>query len=636
MSAGRDELSADKQPHRLKRGVLIGLAALAVALVAGYVAGYFLTGNRVPSGATVAGVAIGGLSPEDAEAALDRELADLATAPIELEHEGEIHVVDPAEVGMTLDTEQTVLEAGGGHSWNPIRMIELLTGSEHEVEPVVTVDEDALAAAISEVATEVDQPPEEPAVDYTRTGDLRVTEPEQGIDVEEEAAAAAVVQAFLVERAPLTLPVTTVEPDVTADELQTMIDKVARPAVSGPIILRLPSGDVPLPVEDYAPALGLSIDNGRLQPSVDSDQLGRGMADLIERVGERPKDARVVLRGGEPVVVPGKPGVTLDPQEVAEAILPVLTTRGDQRVAEVGTVVARPRFTVANARALEITEKVSEFVTYFPYAEYRNTNQGRAAALIDGTVLEPGEIFSFNDTVGERTVANGFVKGVVIDNGVYAEDLGGGVSQVVTTTYNAAFFAGLKDIEHKPHSFYIDRYPLGREATVAWPSVDLKFQNDTPYGVLINAWVVPSTTVSQGEMHVEMYSTKYWDIDAGVSDRYSFTSPSTRYLSTDDCVSTTGYGGFTVDVYRYFRKPGSPRLVKTETQTVTYIPADTVICSAPPSAEPDGGGGGDGNGGDGGGGGPDGSGGGGNGSSGGSSGGGGGGNSSGGGGGGGN
>ncbi|MGH3508282.1 MAG: VanW family protein, partial [Nocardioidaceae bacterium] len=150
-------------------------------------------------------------------------------------------------------------------------------------------------------------------------------------------------------------------------------------------------------------------------------------------------------------------------------------------------------------------------------------------------------------------------------------------------TYNAAFFAGLKDIEHKPHSFYIDRYPLGREATVAWPEVDLKFQNDTPYGILIHAWVVPSTTVSQGEMHVEMYSTKYWDIDAGVSDRYNLTNPSTRYSSADDCVPTTGYGGFSVDVYRYFRKPGSSELVKKETQTVTYIPADTVICSAPPT-----------------------------------------------------
>ncbi|MEJ7707905.1 MAG: VanW family protein [Nocardioidaceae bacterium] len=222
---------------------------------------------------------------------------------------------------------------------------------------------------------------------------------------------------------------------------------------------------------------------------------------------------------------------------------------------------------------------MSDFVTYFPYAEYRNINQSRAAELISGTLLKPGELFSFNDTVGERTKANGFVVGFVISNGVFAEDLGGGVSQVVTTTYNAAFFAGLEDVAHTPHSFYIDRYPLGREATVAWPTVDLKFRNSTPYGVLIEAWVVPSTESAQGEMHVRMWSSKYWDIDAGVSERYDFTNASTRYDPTDACVATTGYGGFDVDVYRYFRKPGATQIVDRETDHVTYTPADTVICA---------------------------------------------------------
>ena len=74
---------------------------------------------------------------------------------------------------------------------------------------------------------------------------------------------------------------------------------------------------------------------------------------------------------------------------------------------------------------------------------------------------------SLNDTVGKRTRANGFTKGFIIEDGVYQEDLGGGVSQMATTVFNAMFFAGLKDIEHKTHSFYIDRYPVGREATVA-------------------------------------------------------------------------------------------------------------------------------------------------------------------------
>ena len=100
--------------------------------------------------------------------------------------------------------------------------------------------------------------------------------------------------------------------------------------------------------------------------------------------------------------------------------------------------------------------------------------------------------------------------------------------QVATTTFNAIFFAGLEDVEHKPHSFYIDRYPVGREATVAWGAVDLRFKNDTPYGVLVQAYGRPRATPSTpGAMTVSMYSTKYWDITAEQSGTAT-TSPRRR------------------------------------------------------------------------------------------------------------
>src|SRR5690606_29363074 len=120
--------------------------------------------------------------------------------------------------------------------------------------------------------------------------------------------------------------------------------------------------------------------------------------------------------------------------------------------------------------------------------------------------------FSLNETVGERTAANGFTEGYIISDGIFRKDLGGGVSQIATTTFNAMFFAGLEDVEHKPHSVYIDRYPVGREATVAWPSVDLKFKNTTPYGVLVKASVEKSAPGGEGSATVSMFSTKRWDI----------------------------------------------------------------------------------------------------------------------------
>jgi vancomycin resistance protein YoaR len=331
--------------------------------------------------------------------------------------------------------------------------------------------------------------------------------------------------------------------------------------------------------EDFTPALSMVAEDGELVPRLDEKVLLERLEPRMRTLSLAPQDASVQLIGGKPTVVPGKKGVTFDPDDVTGSFLRLVVGRDQHRQLAIRSVVAKPEFTTREATALRITEKVSEFTTYFPHADYRNTNLGRAAELISGTVLKPGDTFSLNDTVGERTAQNGFTKGFIISDGVYKEDFGGGVSQVATTTFNAAFFAGMKDVQHKPHSFYIDRYPVGREATVAWPSVDLKFQNTTPYGVLVQAWIEPSTPSSQGAMHVRMWSTKYWDIVAEQSDRYDFTSPQTRHLSGDDCVPNDGYGGFDIDVFRLFYKHGSKKLDHRETMHTTYTPSDTVVCS---------------------------------------------------------
>ncbi|UUZ60186.1 VanW family protein [Nocardioides sp. B-3] len=197
-------------------------------------------------------------------------------------------------------------------------------------------------------------------------------------------------------------------------------------------------------------------------------------------------------------------------------------------------------------------------------------------------MLKPGETFSLNDTVGERTRENGFTEGYIIRDGIPVTDLGGGVSQMATTTFNAMFFAGLEDVEHKPHSFYIDRYPIGREATVARGAIDLQFKNDTPYGVLIYANVTPATPTSSGVVTVSMYSTKHWNITTSESERYNITKAKVRKIDTKKCHANEGYGGFDIDVKRYF-EPVSPNTETREPETfsTTYTPSDTVICTNP-------------------------------------------------------
>ena len=559
---------------------LVGAAALGLATL--YVAGWYLTGDRVPAGTVVLGVELGGLTADAAEQRLKRWLDPRLEAPIKLTYQGRTFDVIPAEAGVTFDIEQTVSRAGGGRTWNPVQMAETFFRSGERVDPVMAVDSAALEAELEAIAGQIEKQPVEPEVTFSETGEPRIIKPRVGVSLDATKAGRVVTHQVLASSGPTALPVETVRPEVDGGEWGRAQGGIVRDAVSGPIELDFPGqASATLAVEDYARSLSLEVTDGKLSPVIDADLLGLGLTEALHRQGFAPRDARVVLRGGRPAIVPAQPGVTVDPDVLAEAMVPVFTETGGNRIVRVDTQTQQAAFTTRDAKRLGIKEVVSDFVTYFPYAEYRNVNQGRAAELINGTVLRPGEVFSFNETVGKRTRENGFTVGFVISNGVFAEDLGGGVSQVVTTTYNAAFFAGLEDIEHTPHSFYIDRYPMGREATVAWPTVDLKFRNDTPYGVLIEAWVVPGTDTSQGEMHVRVWSTKYWDIRSRTSAPYNFTSPSTRYDPTDDCVATVGYGGFDVDVYRLFYRAGSDDLVRREKHHVTYTPADTVICTSP-------------------------------------------------------
>ena len=556
--------------------LLFGLVVLFGGL---YVAAYLATTDRVPRGTTVNGVDIGGLKPASAEVKLATEIDEQRKAPIvvtALDGRGE---VAPAKAGLDVDIRASVEQVGGGRSWHPARIWDSLTGGD-DYPAVTSVDRAALGEAVDAFAEEVDVPAREGAVRF-KDAIAVPRQPRSGEVVDRQAAVDAVLRAYLSDGGPVALPTTVQEPEITRDEVSRAMDEFANPAVSGPVTIELADERIVLRPEDFVPALSMRAQDGTLVPQLDGKRLLAGIEPRMDTVALAPQDATVRIKGGvdgRPVVVPAKTGVTFDEREVTDGFLDVVVQQDRGRTLRVAARTEKPEFTTKDAEALQITERVSEFTTYFPHADYRNVNLGRAAELVNGTVLKPGDVFSLNRIVGERTAQNGFTKGFIISDGVYAEDFGGGVSQVATTTFNAMFFAGLEDIEHKPHSFYIDRYPVGREATVAWPSVDLKFKNDTPHGVLVQAWIDPSTPSSSGAMHVRMWSTKTWRITAGQSERYHITSEETRHLSGDDCYPHEGYGGFDIDVYRNFYKVGSKKPDHRETFHTTYTPSDTVVC----------------------------------------------------------
>ena len=142
----------------------------------------------------------------------------------------------------------------------------------------------------------------------------------------------------------------------------------------------------------------------------------------------------------------------------------------------------------------------------YPFNPTRTLNLEAGTAHINGTLVMPGDRFSLLDALRPISTSNGYHSSGVVENGFESNAVGGGLSQVSTTTFNAAFEAGLKDVTHQPHSRYFSRYPEGREATLWDPSIDMVFENNTGHGVLIQAYVTDSDVV------VKMWGTDVFEI----------------------------------------------------------------------------------------------------------------------------
>ncbi|KRA31406.1 MULTISPECIES: VanW family protein [unclassified Nocardioides] len=571
--------------------VAVVVAGLLVLVGGGYAGAYAVAGDKVPRGTSISGVDVGGLSRSAAIEKLSSVFDPRADASIDVSVEaasstadqGNGAAVEPGDIGLRVDYAASVDAAGAGSSLSPGRQWDYFTGGT-DVDAVVTVDDRLFDAKLDELSKGLGTPPKDGQVTFTADG-VETVEPQAGKAVDSDAARTAIIDAYLAGEKSVSLQVADAQPEIDASDVAEAAESFANPAMANAVTLVFGDNDIRLEPRRFAAALSMKPENGELVPVIDQAVLTRLVEDATTT--GKPVDATVKLVKNKPKVVPAKPGVSFEPADVAAVFEGLLTAPEGSRSGEVKAEVTDAEFTTQDAKDLKIVEKVSQWVTYYPHADYRNVNIGRAAELIDGTVLKPGERFSLNGIVGERTAENGFTEGYVISNGILKKDLGGGVSQLATTTFNAMFYAGLKDIEHKPHSFYIDRYPAGREATVAWPTVDMSFENDSPYGVLVRAWVQPSNYSSQGVVTVQMWSTKVWDIKSKSSERYGYVPPATRTLTTPDCEEHIGSSGFQIDVTRIFRKHGQSAIDHTEKFHTDYTPADTVVCKKPGPPPPE-------------------------------------------------
>ena len=471
--------SAERSFARLVRPSVSVLVALLVAALAVGV-GYAGSNEQIAGGVTVAGLDVAGRTAEEARELLVARGESASLEPVTFTVAGGRWAIAPAELDTRVQWARAAEEARAAGEWPlPLRGLKrlYLAAFGAEVTPRATVDERRLAAKLGVIATEVDTPARHAAIELEGLEPAVVPE-RAGLLLVRSSAERVVVSALAgFDRYPVELPVRVHRPAVTAETLRPVAEQV-RTALSAPVAFKWHDASWLVSPEQLAGLL-LLPSGGASELRIGGAQAERYFEQLATAIGKKPRDADfAVAADGSVRVVPAWRGRKLDADASAAALL----ERALSKHAREATLVVRPLkpdLTTARARAMGLKAVMATYMTSYSGTVDRIHNLRLAIDLVDGTRLRPGETFSMNEVVGPRTETRGFRLAPTILDGEYKDTFGGGVSQVATTLFNVAWEAGLKITARTPHSLYISRYPLGRDATVSYPDIDLEFVNDT-------------------------------------------------------------------------------------------------------------------------------------------------------------
>ena len=466
--------------------MLVSLALLAV-LVA--LVGLAFAGStaRIADGVEIAGVEVGGLTPTQARTLLEQRFDRVARVPVVFTAGGERYPIKATSLSVEADWAAAIETAAReGEGFGPVRGFRRLQARFFgaEIAPPVQAYGAALDFKLAGLAEAIDRPHVEAKL-VRRGLAIEVVPGQAGRRLDQEVAGGRIVRALArLERGqPVALP-------VRIDPIEVTSRRPGSRRPSGP---HRPLGARPPQLRRHALEAAALADRRAPVAAGQRGDAGRDRRARARKPGSpscaRRWSARRSTRAFEPAgdgvqIVPAKDGLAVDVPATATALLAAVTS-ADNRTAELVVRTAPADRTTADAQAMGIERRLASYTTLYAGTSDRITNLQLAISLLNGALVAPGATFSFNERVGERTIERGFRPAPVIIKDEYDEAVGGGVSQVATTVFNAAWEAGLKIAERAPHSLYISRYQTGRDATVNYPDLDLKFVNDTPNWILV-------------------------------------------------------------------------------------------------------------------------------------------------------
>jgi vancomycin resistance protein YoaR len=576
--------------RRANRWAVAGIAlTLALAAAGGFVLfrAYTLRDAILPS-VTVAGIDLGGLERAEARARIAAVLGRNLDHPVVVEVGARRFTTTPSEL-YRLDvaaTEEAAFEAGRGSFFSRLASVAAPFAFERKIEPVLVLrprGQAELASRLNDLTRRT------VSARVAMDGKDAVVMPARvGTEVDQSAFADDLRRAALDGSGLVKTRVSAAEPVIATPEAARAAAD-AELIASAPVKLKLRGKRVGwLSPERLAKLVRFQPVAGAYEVVLAPDALGRAVAPLIASRTREPVDASFRVKGKRAYVVRAKPGTTLDTGIAANRVRSAALTsgRGPGRVAAVTLTTLAADLTTREARALGIRRRLATFTTDMGVSSSnRITNVLLMGQYLDGTIVKPGEVFSFNETIGPRTAERGFVEGHMILGGLLVPSIGGGVCQVATTIFNAAFETGLPIKERHNHSFYISHYPTGRDATVSWGGPDLVFRNDLEHAILIKA------SGNSATFTVSFYGTKEGRrVVATTSTPTNYTSPTLQYAvdpsAPPGSVRTEPGGGpgFDVTVYRKVIRDG--KVIRKDSFFTRYTPQNPTAVYGPGRTPP--------------------------------------------------
>jgi len=538
------------------------LTAVALILLGCYI--WSIT--VIPPNTKLFGYEIGSkLSPNVYEQ-INIAVKDKVNDPINIQTPQGTFTATPQQIGLELDLPATV----NGISKNILIFLKSAIFST-EVKPIINLDENTFKIALAKVITDNTKTPINATL-ATQGGKVVTTEAVSGTQIDWEKTKKSLRESWLYEGRKAEVVIAYIPPAVSNEDVNKVRSNLAELAVASPITLKIGTRSIEISPEVIGTALNFVPNKEKLESKFDETVIVNEISRQIPNIQTTASDAKFDFIGDRVFVIPAQEGIKFKPGQLDAALSPAFRQK-DNRVVNLDSAVVKPLITTESLDALGIKEQLSSFRQDFDYLPYREINVGQAARYMDGKILKPGEIFSMNETIKERTTKNGYVKGIYIgEGGRFAFGLGGGVSIITSATWTAAFYAGLERIEQRAHSVLIARYTPGLEATVSWPKLDLKFRNNTQNNILIKA--IPA----RDGITISMYGTKEYDrITAKFGEPYNLNNNIEVVNSYDpNCLPQDPAPGFKIVVTRQFWKNNS--IVQSENLTTSYRPSDNIIC----------------------------------------------------------